>query len=89
MHWENRHECPDCRSPLKPVRIVDATGRGMGAGISHVELSYASVMSTQSQLSGTVSISGVVRAKLCETCGRIILYGTTTAGGLPKELEEQ
>ena len=86
MHWEQRSECPDCHSELKSIRIVDATDRGMGAGISHVELSYASSLVEQSGVSGTVPISGAVRAKLCENCGRIMLYGTKTAGGMPQEL---
>lgn len=83
MMWEDRTECPDCRGELRPIKIVDATGRALDAGISHVELAYASPLAEQSGLSGTIPTSGNVRAKLCRNCTRIFLYGSRSAGGLP------
>jgi hypothetical protein len=82
QHWESRHNCPDCQGQLQSIRIVDATERAMGSGVAHVELAYASMSATQSDLTATIPISGVVRGKLCTQCGRIYLYATGTAGGL-------
>ncbi len=85
MLWEDRTECPDCRGELNDIKIVDATARALDAGISHVELAYASPRAEQSGLSGTIPIAGNVRAKLCRECSRIFLYASRTAGGLPRE----
>lgn len=85
MEWEDRQECPDCQGPLQVIKIIDATGRAMESGISHVELAYASPASAQSSLSGTIPVAGHVRAKLCTSCSRIYLYGSRKAGGLPKQ----
>lgn len=81
-HWETRQDCPDCGGRLDAIRIVDATDRAMGGGVGHVELSYAPMGATQSELTATIPIAGTVRAKLCASCGRIFLYATGTSGGL-------
>ncbi|GIW94445.1 MAG: hypothetical protein KatS3mg110_2486 [Pirellulaceae bacterium] len=81
-HWESRTNCPDCGGELTPIRMIDATERAMGSGVGHVELAYASMSSAPSDLSGTFPAAGVVRAKLCGSCGRIFLYAVGTAGGL-------
>jgi hypothetical protein len=83
MLWENRTECPDCQAELNDIKIVDATGRALDSGISHVELSFASPMAGQSTYTGTIPISGPVKAKLCSGCGRIFLYTSRRSGGLP------
>ncbi len=83
-HWESRTTCPDCGSALTPIRIIDATERAMGGGVRHVELAYASMSVSPSELTGTFPAAGVVRAKLCGQCGRIFLYAAGTAGGLSR-----
>lgn len=84
VNWEHRTECPDCQGVLDPIRLIDATDRAMGGGVSHVEMTYAAQTAQQTALTGTLPSSGTVKAKLCEGCGRIFLYATTSAGGLPK-----
>jgi hypothetical protein len=83
-HWDTRTECPECQSPLDVIRLIDATDRAMGAGVGHVDLAFASANAQSSSMTGTMPTSGVVKAKLCSGCGRIYLYATTTAGGLPR-----
>ncbi|MBM4000391.1 MAG: hypothetical protein FJ297_12790 [Planctomycetes bacterium] len=81
--WEDRTECPDCRGGLQPIKIVDATDRAMGSGVGHVELGFATRDAAQSGVTASIPRAGVVKAKLCSKCGRIFLYSTSTAGGLP------
>jgi len=83
-NWESRNECPDCQGILDPIRLIDATDRAMGGGVSHVELSFAAQSAQRSSLTGTLPSSGIVKAKLCAECGRIFLYATDSSGGLPK-----
>jgi hypothetical protein len=80
--WETQTECPDCHGVLDPIRLIDATDRAMGGGVGHVELAYASQGAQHSAMTGTLPSAGTVRAKLCESCGRIFLYATSSSGGL-------
>ena len=73
-------KCPDCESPLQPIKLIDATQKmGDQEGRQHVELSYAALDATPSFFTGKVSRLGVVRGCICPSCGRILLYGKTTA----------
>jgi hypothetical protein len=73
-----RRACPDCKSQMFPVKLIDATGSGIsGEGISHVEFCYAAEDADASFLTRTVAKAGVVRAALCGECGRIVLYSDT------------
>ena len=85
MLWENRTECPDCEALLSDIKLVDATGRAMDSGISHVELSFASPLASQSAYTGTIPVAGTVKGKLCSGCGRIFLYTDKRSGGLPRD----
>jgi hypothetical protein len=85
MLWEHRTDCPDCQETLNDIKIVDATGRALDSGISHVELSFASPSAGQSTYTGTIHVAGTVKAKLCSGCGRIFLYALNRSGGLPRE----
>ncbi len=81
--WESKSSCPDCQGALDSIKIVDATDRAMGSGVGHVELAYAAPNAQQSAMTASIPTSGIVKAKLCSSCGRIFLYATSTAGGLP------
>ncbi len=73
---EQRNHCPDCEFELQPIKLLDATDTGMGGqGIGHTELSYAAPDSAASMFTRTVPRLGVVLAKICPECGRIILFG--------------
>lgn len=82
--WESRTQCPDCQGTLDSIRLIDATDRAMGAGVGHVDLAFAAPNAQTSSMTGTMPTAGVVKAKLCSSCGRIFLYATSTAGGLPR-----
>lgn len=77
-----RTTCPDCEARLEQVMLIDATDQGMGGGVGHVELSYAPSNAVASAFTRTIQSSGKVKALMCVDCGRIILYGTGTTGGL-------
>jgi hypothetical protein len=73
-------KCPDCESSLQPIKLIDATQKmGDQEGRQHVELSYAASDAKPSFFSGKISRLGVVRARICPSCGRILLYGEATA----------
>ena len=65
--------------------LIDATDQGMGSGVGHVELSYAPANAVASTFTRTITSAGKVKARLCVDCGRIILYGTGTTGGLRRD----
>jgi hypothetical protein len=78
---DERTICPDCQAELQPIKLLDATGTGMGGqGIAHTELSYAAPDSAASFFTRTVPRLGTVQAKICPECGRIILYGKRVSG---------
>lgn len=75
MTWIDKTECPDCEGDLQNIKLIDATDRSMGGGVGHVELQYAARGSVASHYSGTITSDGIVKGKLCTSCGRIFLYG--------------
>ncbi len=70
-----KHDCPDCSTELQPVRLLDAThDLPAKTGGAHVELAYASLESKPSFFMRAIPREGVVRAMLCPSCGRMLLY---------------
>ena len=77
MSLQDQETCPDCGGNLYAIRLLDATeSTRSGEGMSHVELTYAAPDATASFFTRTVQKAGVVRAKLCNQCGRIFLYAS-------------
>lgn len=73
----NDISCPDCQGELYAIKLLDATdSTRTGEGVSHVEMAYAAPESSASFFTRSVAKSGVVKAKLCNQCGRIFLYGS-------------
>ena len=69
-------KCPECKSPLQPVKMIDATSKmGDAEGRQHVELSYAAPDAAPGLFSGKISRLGTVRGYICPSRGRISLYG--------------
>ena len=68
--------CPECESPMRPIKMIDATERSLGGGSIHVELTYAAEGATAGFLGG-IPPEGKVRGAICPKCGRIVLYGTS------------
>ncbi|MFM2303518.1 MAG: hypothetical protein RLZZ135_927 [Cyanobacteriota bacterium] len=66
-------KCPDCKGAMKEIKIIDKT-----YPILHASLEYAVPGSKKSFWTGMWPIEGKVDALMCETCGRILLYGRPT-----------
>jgi hypothetical protein len=72
-----RTTCPDCEGDLYNIQLLDATeSTRSGEGMSHVQLSYAAPEATASFFTRSIAKSGIVKAKLCNRCGRILLYAS-------------
>jgi endogenous inhibitor of DNA gyrase (YacG/DUF329 family) len=70
--------CPDCQTPMQPIRLVDATSSEVFGteGSDHVDLEYA-LPDTPTKMgwkSHYVPAAGRVGAVMCPACGRIVLY---------------
>lgn len=74
---EHVPECPDCKSAMQPIKIIDATdGSWDGKGTSHVPLAYAAPDARRSFFSlGKIPAMGFLTGFICPACGRVILYG--------------
>jgi hypothetical protein len=71
--------CPDCRSPLQAVKMLDSTATWRGnepAGF--FELRYTTPESTEGLFSGMPNC-GLVKGWICPQCNRILLYGQPEA----------
>ena len=64
--------CPDCQTPLIPIRIVDQLGQGR----TDVGFPYTiDELPKTSGWSGKVkNRAGTVHALLCGSCQRVLLY---------------
>lgn len=70
---ETKTECPDCRSPMQPIKLIDE-----GHYQFHHELRYTAAESKRS-CSGMYPVAGTVKATMCPSCGRIVLRGEPKA----------
>ncbi len=69
--------CPDCQGQLVNIKLLDATDASRaGEGVGHVELTYAAPDAAATVFTRSVTKAGVVKAKLCNQCGRIFLYAS-------------
>jgi hypothetical protein len=67
-------KCPDCGGSMKAIKIIDKTTRGMG--IPHQEdLEYTVPEAKRSFWTGLLPVEGKISACMCDTCGRVLLYG--------------
>lgn len=72
--------CPDCKTQLEAIKILDATAgpNGFGqykGGALHIQLSYAAPESQPSWFTRTIQREGIVQGYICPKCARILLYG--------------
>jgi len=75
---EQRNECPDCQCEMQPIKLLDATYPGFGdKGAGHVETAYAAADATAKGFTHSIPKAGTVKAKICPTCGRILLHGSS------------
>ena len=68
------NNCPDCKSKLSKVKIIDATASNFSGDAAHTTLKYAAPDADQSFFTGKIKSLGEVRAHLCVGCGRMFLY---------------
>ena len=64
--------CPDCSGSLEEIRLVDKT---TVSGGGHQDLEYAVPESKRSFWDQKFPVAGKVAAFMCQSCGRITLYG--------------
>jgi len=62
--------CPDCGTALEPIKLIDHAHGG-----GHAEIQYAPDDARRGFWLGQFPIAGIVRAKMCPSCGRITLRG--------------
>lgn len=72
-------KCPDCQGEMATIILIDSTFKG-GA---HQPLQYAAGGAQRSGFwEGTrFPVAGVVEARMCGGCGRILLYGAPREQG--------
>jgi hypothetical protein len=70
--------CPDCRCPLEPVKLLDATTLLIVSPAGFVEPRYTTPGSTEG-LFRKMPIRGTVKGWICPECSRILLYGEPEA----------
>lgn len=69
-----KKKCPDCGHPAKPIRILDKTARGAGKPV-HSDLEYTVPDAKRSLWTGLLPVEGSITAWMCDSCGRVLLYG--------------
>ena len=61
--------CPDCESEMRPIRLIV----GGFSGESHKILLYTSAEAERSLIMKRYPEEGNVRARMCPSCGRVVL----------------
>ena len=62
-------KCPNCDKPMARVQIIDKVQLG------HTYLEYAVGEADRNIWTATFPVEGRVASFMCDTCGRIVLYG--------------
>jgi hypothetical protein len=77
-------QCPDCKTDLTPIHVLDETGRnGQRDG-----LMYALASARRSIWTGQYPVQGMLHGFLCGECGRVLFYADRSWGGLPLAAEQ-
>jgi hypothetical protein len=63
-----RVTCPDCDSALQPIKLIDHSIE------PDRELEYATGDAQPGWFLGRFRVAGKVRARMCPSCGRIVLH---------------
>ena len=67
---QQRSVCPDCQSEMRPIKLIDSTGKYH----SHRQLGYAAGEAERGWFLGRYPEEGKVAARMCPSCGRIVLH---------------
>ncbi len=71
---EHRTACPGCESEMRPIKLIDSTGEYD----RHRELGYAAGEAERGWFLGRYAEAGKVAARMCPSCGRILLHADPT-----------
>jgi len=74
----NERKCPDCRGSLEEIRLVDKT---TVSGGGHHDLEYTVPEAKRSFWDQKFPVAGKDDALMCQSCGRITLYGQPSSPG--------
>jgi hypothetical protein len=72
---DTTRKCPDCGHSMKAIKIVDNARIGIGGRSAESELNYMTPDAKRSFWTGQLPFEGKVTACMCDSCGRILLYG--------------
>lgn len=75
MADETTRTCIECRGEMSPIMIMDRDSFGTWSKAPQ-PLAYRRPDDSRSFWTGAYPTSGLVRAFMCGTCGRISMYGT-------------
>jgi hypothetical protein len=73
MSSEISKKCIECQGPMAPIVVMDKDHYGVVGAPQ--ELEYRQPDDKRGFWTGKYSTAGLVRAFMCESCGRIALYG--------------
>jgi hypothetical protein len=70
--------CTSCDGEMRPIKLNDATGVIPNrVGVGHVEPTYSAIDAKASWFMGKVPPEGTIKARICTTCGQIVLFGVS------------
>ena len=75
MQDETTKTCMACQGAMTPVMVLDRDSYGLTRQGTQV-LAYRHPDDSQSFWTGKYPTAGIVRAYMCEGCGKIDLYGS-------------
>ena len=68
----DKRTCPECKGTMRQVRLLDRTIE------KEVDVEYTVPEAKRSFWTGLYPVEGKVVAFMCDTCGRMSLYGEGT-----------
>jgi hypothetical protein len=71
---QKARQCADCKAAMHPVKLIAKTVANVAGEAHSVVCLYAAEQAKAHWLSRTFSTEGIVRAWLCDLCGRVALY---------------
>jgi hypothetical protein len=74
MPSSQTRKCPDCKTVMHGIRLIDKTHGGR-----HSDLEYTLPDAQRSLWFGLFPVEGIVKAYMCDRCGRILLFGESGA----------
>lgn len=70
---QQKTACPDCHCEMRPIKLIDR-----GDCDVHQQLGYAAGEAERGWFLGRYPEEGKVAARMCPSCGKIVLHGEPT-----------